>query len=92
MRGGATPHEPQSAAGCRVLGRGQKLHRHHHRPLRRRQVRGLRAFENVGYFCIDNLPPRMIPAVMETTAQGNGDPTAWLWSWTSGAGGVSSRC
>ena len=52
----------------------------------------LQAFEDAGYFCIDNLPPRMIPAVMETTAQGNGDPTAWSWSWTSGAGGVSSRC
>lgn len=26
----------------------------------------LRAFEDAGYFCIDNLPPRMIPAVMET--------------------------
>ena len=25
----------------------------------------LRAFEDAGYFCIDNLPPRMIPAVME---------------------------
>jgi RNase adapter protein RapZ len=32
----------------------------------------LQAFEDAGYFCIDNLPPRMIPAVMETTAQGNG--------------------
>lgn len=26
----------------------------------------LRAFEDSGYFCIDNLPPRMIPAVLET--------------------------
>lgn len=26
----------------------------------------LRAFEDAGYFCIDNLPPRMIPAVMDT--------------------------
>ena len=34
----------------------------------------LRAFEDAGYFCIDNLPPRMIPAVMETTAQGSGGP------------------
>ena len=34
----------------------------------------LRAFEDAGYFCIDNLPPRMVPAVMETTAQGNGGP------------------
>ena len=34
----------------------------------------LHAFEDAGYFCIDNLPPRMIPAVMETTAQGNGGP------------------
>jgi RNase adapter protein RapZ len=34
----------------------------------------LQAFEDAGYFCIDNLPPRMIPAVMETTAQGNGGP------------------
>jgi RNase adapter protein RapZ len=34
----------------------------------------LRAFEDAGYFCIDNLPPRMIPAVMETTSQGNGGP------------------
>ncbi|MBA2691863.1 MAG: RNase adapter RapZ [Rubrobacter sp.] len=30
----------------------------------------LRAFEDVGYFCIDNLPPRMIPAVMETSGSG----------------------
>src|ERR687896_1190317 len=34
----------------------------------------LQAFEDAGYFCIDNLPPRMIPAVMETTAQGNRGP------------------
>src|SRR5918998_1975232 len=34
----------------------------------------LQAFEDAGYFGIDNLPPRMIPAVMETTAQGNGGP------------------
>ena len=34
----------------------------------------LQAFEDAGYFCIDNLPPRMIPAVMETTAQGHGGP------------------
>jgi RNase adapter protein RapZ len=34
----------------------------------------LRTFEDAGYFCIDNLPPRMIPAVMETTAQENGGP------------------
>jgi UPF0042 nucleotide-binding protein len=34
----------------------------------------LQAFEDAGYFCIDNLPPRMIQAVMETTTQGNGGP------------------
>jgi RNase adapter protein RapZ len=34
----------------------------------------LQAFEDAGFFCIDNLPPRMIPAVMETTAQGKGGP------------------
>ena len=34
----------------------------------------LQAFEDAGYFCIDNLPPRMIPSVMETAAQGNGGP------------------
>jgi RNase adapter protein RapZ len=34
----------------------------------------LQAFEDSGYFCIDNLPPRMIPAVLETTAQGQGGP------------------
>lgn len=34
----------------------------------------LRAFEDAGYFCIDNLPPRMIPAAMQTTAEGNGGP------------------
>ncbi len=34
----------------------------------------LHAFEDAGYFCIDNLPPRMIPAAMETTAEGNGGP------------------
>jgi RNase adapter protein RapZ len=33
----------------------------------------LQAFEDEGYFCIDNLPPRMIPAVMETTAEGGPD-------------------
>jgi RNase adapter protein RapZ len=30
----------------------------------------LHAFEDAGYFCIDNLPPRMIPAVMETSGSG----------------------
>jgi len=34
----------------------------------------LQAFEDAGYFCVDNLPPRMIPAIMETTDQGNGGP------------------
>jgi len=34
----------------------------------------LQAFEDEGYFCIDNLPPIMIPAVMETTALGDGGP------------------
>jgi RNase adapter protein RapZ len=34
----------------------------------------LQAFEDAGYFCIDNLPPRMIPAAMETAAQGNEGP------------------
>ena len=34
----------------------------------------LQAFEDAGYFCIDNLPPGMIPAVMETAVQGNGGP------------------
>jgi RNase adapter protein RapZ len=38
------------------------------------KTNALQAFEDAGYFCIDNLPPRMIPAVMETTAQGNGGP------------------
>ncbi len=26
----------------------------------------LQAFEDVGYYCVDNLPPRMVPAVMDT--------------------------
>ena len=34
----------------------------------------LQAFEDAGYFCIDNLPPRMIPAVLQTTEQGQGGP------------------
>jgi RNase adapter protein RapZ len=34
----------------------------------------LQAFEDAGYFCIDNLPPRMIPAAMQTAVQGNGGP------------------
>jgi RNase adapter protein RapZ len=34
----------------------------------------LQAFEDAGYFCIDNLPPRMILAVMQTAAEGNGGP------------------
>ena len=38
------------------------------------KTNALQALEDAGYFCIDNLPPRMIPAVMETTAQGNGGP------------------
>src|ERR671915_721919 len=45
----------------------------------------LQAFEDAGYFCIDNLPPRMIPAVMETTAQGNGGPAG------AGLAGVLAR-
>lgn len=34
----------------------------------------LQAFEDAGYFCIDNLPPSMMPAVMETVVQGGGGP------------------
>lgn len=33
----------------------------------------LQAFEDAGYFCIDNLPPRMMPAVMETADQVKSD-------------------
>lgn len=31
------------------------------------KTNALRAFEDAGYYCIDNLPPAMIPAVMQTT-------------------------
>jgi UPF0042 nucleotide-binding protein len=34
----------------------------------------LQAFEDAGYFCIDNLPPRMIPVVMESAGQPGGGP------------------
>ncbi|HEV2744889.1 MAG TPA: RNase adapter RapZ [Rubrobacter sp.] len=34
----------------------------------------LQAFEDVGYYCVDNLPPRMVPAVMEATGEGEGGP------------------
>jgi UPF0042 nucleotide-binding protein len=34
----------------------------------------LQAFEDVGYYCVDNLPPRMVPAVMEATGEGDGGP------------------
>ena len=34
----------------------------------------LQAFEDAGYFCVDNLPPRMVPAVMETTDRGDAGP------------------
>ncbi len=34
----------------------------------------LQAFEDVGYYCVDNLPPRMVPAVMEATGEGDGAP------------------
>ena len=30
----------------------------------------LQAFEDAGYYCVDNLPPRMVPAVMEATGEG----------------------
>ena len=33
----------------------------------------LQAFEDAGYFCIDNLPPRMAPAVMETVEGAESD-------------------
>ena len=32
----------------------------------------LQAFEDAGYYCVDNLPPRMVPAVMEATGEGVG--------------------
>ena len=34
----------------------------------------LQAFEDAGYFCVDNLPPSMVPAVMEATGEGVGGP------------------
>ncbi len=34
----------------------------------------LRAFEDAGYYCIDNLPPKMIPEVLETAWQSTGSP------------------
>ncbi len=34
----------------------------------------LQAFEDAGYYCVDNLPPRMVPAVMEATGEGVGGP------------------
>ena len=60
--------------GHRLPGLGQAQDRHHHGALGRGKSNALQAFEDAGYFCIDNLPPRMIPAVMETTAQGDGGP------------------
>lgn len=38
------------------------------------KTNALRAFEDAGYFCIDNLPPAMIPAVMETAGNGPDSP------------------
>jgi UPF0042 nucleotide-binding protein len=34
----------------------------------------LQAFEDAGYYCVDNLPPRMVPAVMEATGEGDAGP------------------
>ena len=34
----------------------------------------LQAFEDAGYYCVDNLPPRMVPTVMEATGEGTGGP------------------
>jgi len=34
----------------------------------------LQAFEDAGDYCVDNLPPRMVPAVMEATGEGDGGP------------------
>jgi UPF0042 nucleotide-binding protein len=34
----------------------------------------LQAFEDAGYYCVDNLPPRMVPAVMEATGERAGGP------------------
>jgi UPF0042 nucleotide-binding protein len=33
----------------------------------------LRAFEDVGYYCIDNLPPRMIPDLLHLVLEGEGE-------------------
>ena len=33
----------------------------------------LQAFEDAGYFCIDNLPPAMLPAAMETAERGGAE-------------------
>lgn len=38
------------------------------------KTNALRAFEDAGYFCIDNLPPAMIPTVMETADDGPDAP------------------
>lgn len=33
----------------------------------------LKAFEDAGYYCIDNLPPKVIPDVLETASQPHGE-------------------
>ena len=44
------------------------------------KTNALRAFEDAGYFCVDNLPPAMIPAVVESAAD--------VTDNVDGAGGV----
>lgn len=38
------------------------------------KTNALRAFEDTGYFCVDNLPPGMIPAFMEAVGRRPGGP------------------
>src|SRR5215210_3037399 len=33
------------------------------------KTNALQAFEDAGYFCIDNLPPAMVPAALETASK-----------------------
>ena len=48
--------------------------------------------EDMGYFCVDNLPAPLIPKFAELGMAGSGSMTGWRWSATSGRAPILKDC
>ncbi len=48
--------------------------------------------EDMGFFCVDNLPAPLIPKFAELGMAGTGSTTGWYWSQTCAPAPISAPC